>query len=150
MSVDRYLSQTNYAQTVPNQRLIKIHKTKVTQNFLQISKESLFRAYRDLGATGLVLYLYFAANKNEYVFALSPAAVNYETGMPLSTYRDQFRKLIERGYIVADKEHGNYLHFFESPFLNPEVKEKIESIEADKTHYVYQTSSAFCPGDYKF
>ena len=132
--------------------MIKIHKTRVTQNFLQISKESLFKAYRDLGATGLVLYLYFAANKNEYVFSLSPAAINYETGMPLSTYRDQFRKLVERGYIVEDDDHSNYLHFYESPYLNPKVKEKIEAIEPDSTQYVYIDPDRFKQkkDDFKF
>ena len=47
-----------------------------------------------------MLYLYLASNKEGYALALSPAAIRKAIGMPTSTYRDQFVKLIDKGYLV--------------------------------------------------
>jgi len=66
-----------------------------------------------LGAHAFLLYLYFASNADGYTLALSPVAVRQAIGMARSTYHDQFAKLVDKGYLVADK--GNSYNFFEVP-----------------------------------
>ncbi len=70
-------------------------------------------AARDLGAHALLLYLYFACNADGFNLALSPAAIRQTVGMPPQTYRDQFLKLIDKGYLVH--KGGNRFDFYEKP-----------------------------------
>ena len=70
-------------------------------------------AARDLTPHALLLYLYFAANANNYVLAVSPAAIRQAVGMPRSTYHDQFHVLEDKGYLIPTK--GNTFDFFEVP-----------------------------------
>ncbi len=99
--------------TFPNQRLIKIHREPAKSNFLGIQNENWMSASRDLGAHALQLYLYFAANANNYTLALSPTAIRQSIGMARSTYHDQFQKLVEKGYLIHTK--GNTFEFYETP-----------------------------------
>ena len=73
--------------TVPNQRLIAIHRERAACDFLGIKNSNWQAAARDLGAQALMLYLYFASNANGFMLALSPAAIRQAVGMPFSTYR---------------------------------------------------------------
>lgn len=99
--------------TVPNQRVVKINREHATSNFLGIKNENWMAASRDLGAHALRLYLYLAANRDKFQLALSPAAITDEIGMPRSTYQDQFRKLLSKGYLVETS--SNHYDFFEIP-----------------------------------
>lgn len=99
--------------TVPNQRTVQIHREPAKTNFLGIKNENWMAASRDLGAHALQLYLYFAANADNYSFALSPVAVRQEIGMARSTYNDQFHKLVDKGYLIRRK--GNLYDFYEVP-----------------------------------
>ena len=104
--------------TVPNQKIAVIHKDKIEKgegNFLQIKKENMYDAYKDLNAHGLALYLYLAANREGYQLAISPAAINNNLGMPESTARDKINLLIEKGYLVLQKEGSNVYDFYEKP-----------------------------------
>ena len=94
--------------TVPNQRIIAIHRERAASDFLGIKNSHWQAAARDLGAHALMLYLYFASNANGFTLALSPAAIRYAVGMPPSTYRDQFVKLIDKGYLVQRKNSNTY------------------------------------------
>lgn len=100
-------------QTYPNQRMVQVHREKPTTDFLGIKNENWQAASRDLGAHALNLYLYFAANADNYTFALSPADIRQTIGMPTSTYRDQFLKLVDKGYLV--QSGSNKYDFFEIP-----------------------------------
>ena len=100
--------------TVPNQRLIAIHRERAAADFLGIKNSNWQAAARDLGAHALMLYLYFASNANGFMLALSPAAIRQAVGMPSSTYRDQFIKLIDKGYLVQRGESNTY-DFYETP-----------------------------------
>lgn len=104
--------------TVPNQRIVKIHRDAVKSDFLGIKNENWQYAARDLGAHALLLYLYFAANADGYNLALSPAAIRKAVGMPPQTYRDQFLKLIDKRYLV--QTGGNTYDFYERP--QPETR----------------------------
>lgn len=70
-------------------------------------------ASRDLGPHALRLYLYLAANKDGFDLALSQAAATNAIGIPRSTYHDQFRILMSKGYIVPVQ--GNIYAFYEKP-----------------------------------
>ena len=100
--------------TYPNQRLVNIHRERVSSDFLGIQNENWMAAARDLGAHTLMLYLYFASNANGFMLALSPAAIRQAVGMPSSTYRDQFIKLIDKGYLVQRGDSNTY-DFYETP-----------------------------------
>ena len=104
--------------TAPNQKVIRINRDmpkKDEGNFLLIKKTNLYNAYRDLNATALILYIYFAGNKDGYSFALSPKAINEEVCMPVSTCNDQVKVLISKGYllvVVSDGDIGHSLRRF--------------------------------------
>ena len=100
--------------TVPNQRLVEIHRERATSDFLGIKNINWQAAARDLGAHALMLYLYFASNANGFTLALSPAAIRQAVGMPASTYRDQFVKLTDKGYLVQ-RGNSNTYDFYETP-----------------------------------
>lgn len=99
--------------TYPNQRMVRVHRERVSSDFLGIKNENWQAASRDLGAHALQLYLYLASNANNYTLALSPVAVRQAIGMARSTYHDQFHKLIDKGYLVP--AHGNTFEFYEVP-----------------------------------
>ena len=99
--------------TYPNQRVVNIHREAAKSDFLGIKNTNWQAAARDLGAHALMLYMYLAANADGFNLALSPAAVRQATGMPRSTYQDQFIKLIDKGYLVQGS--GNVYNFFEVP-----------------------------------
>ena len=100
-------------ETFPNQRMITIHREEVKSDFLGIKNENWQVASRDLGAHALRLYLYLAANADNYSFALSPADIRQRIGMPNSTYRDQFMILVDKGYLV--QSGSNKYDFYEVP-----------------------------------
>lgn len=99
--------------TYPNQRTINVHKVKLNGDFLGIKNDVWKAACKDLRPHAFVLYLYLAANSNGYQFALSPADVLETIGMARSTYHDQFKILINKGYLVLS--HGNTYDFYEVP-----------------------------------
>ena len=99
--------------TSPNQRIIEIHREPLGGNFLGVNNENWKYAARVLGAQAFLLYIYFASNRQGFVLALSPQAIQKEIGMPPSTYRDQLKKLESLGFI--ERGEGNKLHFYEAP-----------------------------------
>ena len=99
--------------TVPNQRTVKIHREAVKSDFLGIKNENWQAAARDLRAHALLLYLYLAANADNFTLALSPVAIQEAVGMARSTYNDQIKILISKGYLVPS--HGNTFDFYEVP-----------------------------------
>ena len=99
--------------TVPNQRVVTVHRERATSDFLGIKNCIWQYAARDLGAHSLMLYLYLASNADGYNLALSPAAVRQAIGMARSTYHDQFVRLVDKGYLVPNS--GNGYDFYELP-----------------------------------
>ena len=100
------------AMTYPNQRMINIHREAVQTDFLGIKNENWKAASRDLSAHAFKLYIYLAANADNFKLALSPAAVRQEIGMARSTFHDQFHVLLDKGYLVHS--HGNTFEFYET------------------------------------
>ena len=75
-------------ETYPNQKTVKIHREAIKVDFLGIKNENWQAAARDLRAHALLLYLYLAANADNFTLALSPAAIQEAIGMARSTYND--------------------------------------------------------------
>ena len=100
-------------ETFPNQRMITVHREAAKSDFLGIKNENWQSAARDLRPHALLLYLYLAANADNFNLALSPAAVREAIGMPRSTYNDQIKILIDKGYLVPSR--GNTFEFYEKP-----------------------------------
>ncbi len=97
--------------------MIHIHREVPKTDFLGIKNENWQAASRDLGAHALRLYLYLAANANNYTLALSPADIRQSIGMASSTYRDQFLRLVDKGYLIPNSSNG--YDFFEVPQARP-------------------------------
>ena len=108
--------------TYPHQRVINIHREPINIDFLGIKNENWQAAARDLKPFGCMLYLYLAANRDNFKLALSPAAVRQAIGMAQSTYRDQFNILLEKGYLV--QTGGNTFDFFEKPRVAANVNQE--------------------------
>ena len=106
------------SNTVENQRRVLVHRDMPKEkegNFLLIKNENLFAAFRELNATALCLYLYLAGNKDGFDLAFSPKAIHNEMGLPESTCRDQFKVLVNKGYLVRRSETSNRYDFYEIP-----------------------------------
>lgn len=96
---------------------MRVHRERAASDFLGIKNENWKAAARDLSPHALLLYLYIASNADNYTFALSPAAITADVGMPRSTYHDQFKVLVNKGYWV--NTHGNTYDFYEKPQPRP-------------------------------
>ena len=99
--------------SVPNQRIITVKRETPKSDFLGIKNENWQAAARNLTPHAMMLYFYLASNKDNYTFALSPAAVRQAIGMARSTYHDQFHNLVDKGYLVPIG--GNHFVFYEKP-----------------------------------
>ena len=104
--------------SVPNQRIITVKRETPKSDFLGIKNENWQAAARNLTPHAMMLYFYLASNKDNYTFALSPAAVRQAIGMARSTYHDQFHNLVDKGYLVPTG--GNHFVFYEKPNTSPE------------------------------
>ena len=62
---------------------------------------------------GLQLYLYLAANCNNYQFALSPAAAEEYVGIKNTSFHKYLKILEIEGYLVW--RHGNVYNFYTTP-----------------------------------
>ena len=116
------------AYTVANQRTINIHRLPLGKSFLGINNNSWKKAARTLSAPAFKLYIYLAANKDDFKLALSPAALQQEIGMARSTFYDQFKVLEGHGYLVKGK--GNLYHFYEEPSPLAEINTVRESLNS--------------------
>ena len=85
--------------TVPNQRIIKIHRKKYKTNFLQIGNEEWQEAYRKLTPSAFQIYLYLASNCNNFQLGLSQKAVEDQFGIKKTAYHTAINQLEELGYI---------------------------------------------------
>ena len=114
--------------SVPNQRIVTVKRESAKSDFLGIKNENWQAAARNLSPHSMMLYFYIAANADNYTFALSPAAVRQTIGMANSTYRDQFKNLENKGYLV--RVSGNQYVFYEKPH----IEEKPTDVNANQKY----------------
>ena len=104
-------------KTVPNQKVIQVHKEKCDKNnlYATININALQQAAQNLDAGPFKLWVYFAKNQNDYTFALSRSAVEQQFGMKKSQYDKAVAELIEKNYLVVLKT--NHYIFNEIPVV---------------------------------
>lgn len=106
------------------------------------------QANKKLTPYGLQLYLYLAANNNEYQFALSPAAAEEYAGIRSTTFHKYLRLLEIEGYLVWRK--GNLFDFYTSP-RDPKDRthpdEHFEGITFEETSSVPRDEAPISDGE---
>ena len=117
----------NKSTTVPNQHVYVIHREKTKGSFIQIDKENFSKAYRDMSksSAALGLYIWLVGNKDNFIFAFSPQAIENQLGMARSSCHGAVKKLEELGYLVR-RPNSNYYDFYEETKLNIDRK-KVDS-----------------------
>ena len=103
--------------TVPNQRIIKIHKdNKQKDPFVSLNLDTIASVYKDLGsAYAFYFYLCLCGNADGFSLEFSPQYFKDRFGLPISTTHDQFKKLLAKGYLVQKKENSNIYDFYYKP-----------------------------------
>lgn len=101
------------ATTYPNQKWIRIHKPRLSNNFLTIANDDWMTANKQLTPYGLQLYLYLAANANGYQFGLSQEHAEQSAGIRRTTFYDYLRLMEIKGYLVW--RGGSTYDFYTSP-----------------------------------
>ncbi len=120
----------NSFKTSPNQKTIQIKKEKTDRNnyYAAINLKALESAAADLKSGAFKLWVYFAKNQDNYIFALSNKAVAETFGIKKDQYDNAIKELIEKGYLKEISK--NYYVFNElkenTTFKNgekPQLKE---------------------------
>ena len=101
------------ATSYPNQKWIRIHKPRLSNNFLTIANDDWMTANKQLTPYGLQLYLYLAANANGYQFGLSQEHAEQSAGIRRTTFYDYLRLMEIKGYLVW--RGGNTYDFYTTP-----------------------------------
>lgn len=113
-------------KTVPNQKVVSMEKESCKGAlFAQINMDALESAARDLDAGAFKLWVYFAKNQNNYVFALSSKDVENTFGMKIKQYNNAVATLMEKGYLVeTSKNHYTFKEIAVMPKEDNEVKQE--------------------------
>lgn len=109
--------------SVPNQNIVYIHKSNRQEPpFVSLNLKTMSAAYKELGnAFTFYLYLVLCCNQNGHRLEFSPQQIQNEFNMPVTTVRDQFKKLIEKKFLVQKNEGSNVYDFYAEPeFLRSE------------------------------
>lgn len=80
---------------------------------MYVGIDEIREAAKNLTPSGLKLYLYFVENENGWEFNLSPKDFQKNYDVAESTYRNAKKELIDKGYIVEEK--NNHFTFYSSP-----------------------------------
>ena len=112
--------------SVPNQKVVYIHKRKYTGNFLQIDIDEMRLAQQQMTYCEFVLYLYLAGNANGFKLELSQQAFENATGYKKTAYHNAVNKLIELGYLTQSQAAGFPL-YKKSPLPTSRPKQQAKS-----------------------
>lgn len=99
--------------TYPNQRIIHVNKEQMNVDFLQIQNEHWYAAAKELTPNCFKVYLFIAANADNYDLAYSPKAISTSLGINYEGARACFDVLEEKGYLVH--KQGNVYDFYTTP-----------------------------------
>lgn len=121
---------------VPNQRKIIIERTsdKVQKDFFKVSNDSLEEAMFNLSNNEFKLWVYLADNAHGYQLDLYPVDFCKTANLSISTYRRDFKKLIEKGYLIKSKKAKDvYLFKEKSDKVNkPDVIMSMSTADIEK------------------
>lgn len=110
-----------------------------------IDNEEWMQANKTLTPYGLQLYLFLAANRDGYQFALSPEYAEQSAGIRRTTFYEYLRKLEIKGYLVW--RHGNVYDFYTSPRPADErthPDHHSSTIAFDSTKFAQETQDSAC------
>ena len=131
--------------SVPNQKVVYIHKRKYTGNFLQIGIDEMRLAQQQMTYCEFVLYLYLAGNADGFKLELSQQAFENATGYKKTAYHNAVNKLIELGYLT--QSYKCHYEFHTTPVrsskLNFEVLSNGKSMPPEKTKKSVPSNSQF-------
>ena len=131
--------------SVPNQKVVYIHKRKYTGNFLQIGIDEMRLAQQQMTYCEFVLYLYLAGNANGFKLELSQQAFENATGYKKTAYHNAVNKLIELGYLT--QSYNYHYEFHTTPVrrseLNFGVLSNGKSMPPEKTKKSVPSNSQF-------
>lgn len=135
--------------SVPNQKVVYIHKRKYTGNFLQIGIDEMRLAQQQMTYCEFVLYLYLAGNANGFKLELSQQAFENTTGYKKTAYHNAVNKLIELGYLTQSYNYHYEFHTtpVRSSKLNFEVLSNGKSMPPEKTKKSVPSNSRFRSGN---
>lgn len=135
--------------SVPNQKVVYIHKRKYTGNFLQIGIDEMRLAQQQMTYCEFVLYLYLAGNTNGFKLELSQQAFENTTGYKKTAYHNAVNKLIELGYLTQSYNYHYEFHTtpVRSSKLNFEVLSNGKSMPPEKTKKSVLSNSQFRSGN---
>lgn len=135
--------------SVPNQKVVYIHKRKYTGNFLQIGIDEMRLAQQQMTYCEFVLYLYLAGNADGFKLELSQQAFENATGYKKTAYHNAVNKLIELGYLT--QSYKCHYEFHTTPVrsseLNFEVLSNGKSMPPEKTKKSVLSNSQFRSGN---
>ncbi len=114
--------------SVPNQKKVIIKKEICDKKnlYATINMNALEKAMNDLSGEAFKLWIYFSKNQNNYTFDLSQKAAE-KYGIKKSTYYDNIKVLIKKGYLQQREENSNIYYFTEIAFS--EIRKQEEQKE---------------------
>ena len=134
--------------SVPNQKVVYIHKRKYTGNFLQIGIDEMRLAQQQMTYCEFVLYLYLAGNANGFKLELSQQAFENTTGYKKTAYHNAVNKLIELGYLT--QSYNYHYEFHTTPVRHSELNFGVlsngKSMPPEKTKKSVPSNSQFRSG----
>lgn len=135
--------------SVPNQKVVYIHKRKYTGIFLQIGIDEMRLAQQQMTYCEFVLYLYLAGNADGFKLELSQQAFENATGYKKTAYHNAVNKLIELGYLTQSYNYHYEFHTtpVRSSKLNFEVLSNGKSMPPEKTKKSVLSNSQFRSGN---
>lgn len=134
--------------TVPNQRIVEIHKEKGTKanlytaNVLDNLNEAMQRLEQK---ASFKLYMYLAQNQNGFEMALSSSDFFETSGCGNTAYTTAFKELVEKGYLVPNLLQKNKYDFYDKAQIQEEEEKEIiwEETEITTTQEKYKRGFVF-------
>lgn len=122
--------------TVPNQKVIKIHRTshKDRNTFTTFDQYVQQIMMNELSTVGAVkLWLYLTRHQDSFEFALSSKDCIDNWGITASQYRTGFKELVDKGYLA--EINGNHYAFYDLPQTaeSSESSSDLEQISIDSS-----------------
>lgn len=102
--------------TVPNQRVVTIHKPPHKKgDFTTVGVSAMLAAMENLSYSEFMLYCYLMLNADGFRHMLSPTYIYRNTALTKNTYQRAFHELEKKGYLVQNPTAKTYFDFYEIP-----------------------------------
>ena len=110
--------------TVPNQKIIRVHKDSYNGGYLTIGTEEWQEAFKSLKRITFGVYLYLSGNANGFELTLSRRDVMDRLDVSRDTYLRAVKELEEKGYLIH--KNGPIWNFYTTP-----VNKETDANESD-------------------